>query len=96
MSGRVPLVPPMSRSAIEDVASAFVAKVSPETATGNRMLPIHEVAEFRLAELFGVEFNVGQLPIGIEGRFEGDTLTLNTYVYNELLMGKSRSVYRRT
>jgi len=90
MPARVPKVTPMSRATIEEAAELFVREASPGTLTGQAMLPVHEIAEFRLAELFGVEFHVGQLPLGVEARFEGDTLILSAQVYDELLENKPR------
>lgn len=91
MSIRVPKVQPLSRQAIEGIAEAFVARVSPSTLDGSKALPVEHIAEFKLADLFGVQFHVDNLPSGVEGRFEGQTLTLATEVYNQLLRGVPRS-----
>ena len=90
MSVRIPAVAPMSRIAIEQVAHTFVAKVSPSTLTGLAKLPVTEIVEFRLEKLFDVLFDVGDLPNDVEARFDGDTLTLSTEVYEQLLQGKPR------
>ncbi len=84
-------VRPLSRVAIERIAESFVAKVSPRTLTGEMQLPVHTIVEFKMPNLFGVDFAVDDLPEGVEGRFEGNTLTLTTEVYNQLLEGVARS-----
>ena len=62
MSAKIPAVTPMSRAAIESAAHSFVAKVSPETLTGITKLPVSQIVEFRLEELFDVQFEVADLP----------------------------------
>jgi hypothetical protein len=73
------------------MAEAFVGTVSPASLTGKAKLPVQQIVEFELSEIFGVEFDVDDLPIGVEGRFEGNILTLATKVYDELLNGTPRS-----
>jgi hypothetical protein len=90
VSVRVPKVQPLSRAAIERIAESFVAKVSPESLSGSARLPVQKIVEFQLPDLFDVQFHVDDLPVGVEGRFEGNTLTLATEVYNELLQGLAR------
>jgi hypothetical protein len=96
MSVRVPKVRPLSRVAIEDLAEAFVATVSRGTLNGKVCLPVEKIVEFKLADLFGVEFHVDNLPAGVEGRFEGNTLTLAPEVYTQLLQGVPRSRFTVT
>lgn len=88
---RVPKVTPHSRTWIEQTAEAFVAAVSPDSLLGLVKLPVKRIAEFQLSDLFGVEFDVDDLPPGIEGRFEGNILTLATDVYDQLLNDTPRS-----
>lgn len=91
LSVLVPRVSPLSRAAIEGVAESFVRRVCPDALVGKRCLPVEEIVEFQLAELFGVEFHVNELPAGVEGRFEGNTLTLSTEVYSQLQEGVPRA-----
>lgn len=91
MSVRVPKVRPLPRAAIEQVAEAFVATVSPSTLAGKARLPVEKIVEFQLSELFRVDFHVDTLPVGVEGRFEGNTLTVAPDVYTQLLKGVPRS-----
>ena len=91
MKKDVPKVLPLSWQKIEDVTESLVKEVSPATLNAAQPFPIFELCEFRLEELCGVSLVVENLPIEVEGRFEGDELILNEHVYHGAMNSESRA-----
>jgi hypothetical protein len=68
-SGRIiPLVPPLSRADIEQMAEAAVQQSHPECVSSPRPVPIEEFFEFDLPIRYGVDSGIStDLPTGAEG-----------------------------
>ncbi len=68
-SGRsVPLVPPLSRAQIEDIADRVLREYFPRYVTNPMPVPVEELFEFILPQYFHVDSGTSNtIPIGAEG-----------------------------
>ena len=79
----IPAVRPRSGQTIERAAFNIVADFSPTTLSAEVSFPVFEFCEFALEDATGVVFGVEDLPPGVEGRFEGNSLIIDSNVYEE-------------